>query len=78
MHQPAYTMNILFAQLGLDHSDAAIDAFIRQHGPIPATTPLHEASCWSPAQARFLNDAILSDGDWAEVVDQLNALLRKR
>jgi hypothetical protein len=78
MHQPAYTMNILFAQLGLDASDAAIDVFIRRHAPIPDTTLLHEADCWSPAQAKLLNESIRIDADWAEVVDQLDALLRKR
>ena len=44
-------MNTLFAQLGLDDSDAAIDTFIRQHAPIDAQLRLYEAPCWTPAQA---------------------------
>jgi hypothetical protein len=77
MHEPAYTINTLFAQLGLEGTDAAVDHFIRTHGPLPATVQLHEAPCWSPAQAKLLKEAVVNDADWAEVVDQLDALLRK-
>ena len=77
MHTPAYTLNTLFAQLGLDESDEAVDQFIRTHGPIASETPLHAASCWNESQSRLLSEAIEADSDWTEVVDQLDALLRK-
>ncbi|MCW5637448.1 MAG: DUF2789 family protein, partial [Rubrivivax sp.] len=31
---------------------------------------------WSPAQARFLREEVAEDADWAELVDQLNLMLR--
>lgn len=76
MHTPAFSLNTLFAQLGLDDSDAAIDRFIRTHKPIPFG-PLHAAPCWNKAQAALLKQAVDDDSDWAAVADQLDALLRK-
>ena len=77
MHTPAYSLNTLFAQLGLDDSDEAVDAFIRTHGKGPREVPLHKAPCWSEAQSQLLEEALADDSDWAEVVDQLDSLLRK-
>jgi hypothetical protein len=77
MHKPLYTLNTLFAQLGLDDSDEAIEKFIASSCPIPESVPLHAAPCWSRGQSDLLREAIANDADWAEVVDQLNALLRK-
>ena len=78
MHKPVYTLNSLFAQLGLESSDQAIDRFIASHPPIPDTVLLHEASCWNEAQSAMLREAISCDADWAEVVDQLDTRLRKK
>ena len=77
MHTPAYTLNTLFAQMGLDNTDESIDTFIRTHGPVPSETPLYQAPCWNKGQADLLKEAIEQDSDWTEVVDQLDALLRK-
>lgn len=77
MHTPAYSLNTLFAQLGLDDSDAAIDMFIRTHRPIRPTVALPDAPCWNDAQRELLREAVADDSDWAEVVDQLDSLLRK-
>jgi hypothetical protein len=77
MHNPLYTLNTLFAQLGLDDSNAAIERFIATSRPLPPTQALHEAPCWNRAQADLLRESIACDADWAEVVDQLDALLRK-
>lgn len=71
------TLADLFAQLGLDADEAAQRAFIAAHAPLPANLPLHEAPFWTPAQATFLREAVLQDAEWAEVVDQLDALLRR-
>lgn len=78
MHSPAFTLNELFAQMGLDDSDAAVDGFIRTHGPVADSIPLHAAPFWNDSQALFLKEAVEADSDWTEVVDQLDALLRKR
>jgi hypothetical protein len=71
----SHTMQALFAQLGLDTSDTAIENFIRDN-PLPQDVPLAEAAFWSTGQAQFLREAIAEDADWAEVVDQLDAQLR--
>ena len=71
-----HTLNTLFAQLGLPNSDDAIARFITTHGLFTQEVPLHQASFWSDAQADFLREAISSDSDWAEVVDELNIRLR--
>ena len=70
-----HNLNSLFDQLGLDHSDEAIETFIRQHKPLGRIL-LYEADFWSRAQAAFLKQAVEDDADWAIVVDQLDSLLR--
>lgn len=77
MHSTAYSLNTLFAQLGLDDSDVDIDRFIRLHAPIPMHFRLWEAPCWNTGQAALLREELANDADWAEIIDQLNALLRK-
>ena len=65
-----HDMADLFAQLGLPNSAQDIQAFVRQHSPLPDDLRLAEAPCWTAAQARFLREQILvDDGDWALVVD---------
>lgn len=68
----------LFAQLGLGDSPAEIETFVSEHSPLPADTMLEDAPFWSRSQADFLRQAKCADSDWAEVVDTLNAALRKR
>ena len=77
MESPIHSFSSLFEQLGLDGSDRAVDAFVDQHrGSIPEGTPLWQAGFWSPSQSAFLCEALQQDADWAEVVDQLDAMLR--
>lgn len=76
MHAQTHDLPALFKQLGLDHDPAAINQFIQQHSPLTANCQLADAAFWNSAQARFLREEILEDADWAEVVDQLNLLLR--
>ncbi|QEY15768.1 DUF2789 domain-containing protein [Cellvibrio sp. KY-GH-1] len=71
-----YTLSDLFAKLGLPNSPAAIDAFIEKHRPLPQAEPLASATCWTAEQAAFLREARQEYSDWAEVVDELNCLLR--
>lgn len=72
----AHSLSGLFAQLGLPNGPKEIEAFIQRHHPLPQAEPLAKAAFWTEAQAAFLRDAIANDSDWAEVVDELNLLLR--
>lgn len=78
MERPVHNLSNLFAQLGQPNDEASIARFIETHAPLPDSLQLHEATFWTPAQAGFLREAILEDGDWAEVVDELNNDLRAR
>jgi len=71
-----HSLSGLFAQLGLPNSSKEIENFIQHHHPLPQAEPLSKASFWTEAQATFLREAIANDSDWAEVVDELNVLLR--
>lgn len=63
MERPVHTLGNLFAQLGRPSDDAAIQQFIATNRPLPGSVRLHEAACWTPAQAAFLCEAILDDSD---------------
>lgn len=76
MESSMHTMANLFQQLGLPSDPGAIDSFIASHSPLEPGLKLWEAPFWSSTQASFLNEQILGDADWAEVVDHLDALLR--
>lgn len=71
-----HSMSGLFAQLGLPNAPHEIQQFVDTHRPLPQAEPLASATCWTPSQADFLRDAIAKDSDWAEIVDELNVLLR--
>ena len=66
----------LFDQLGLDSTDEAIEDFINRNNPLPGNVELHKADFWSSSQASFLKQVKDEDADWAEIVDQLDAMLR--
>ncbi|WP_201533289.1 DUF2789 domain-containing protein [Psychrobacter ciconiae] len=69
--EPSYTMNDLFAQLGLDSSDEAIDAFIEEN-KLSKDEKLVEADVWSEKQCMFLQEEWKKDAAWAIVIDELN------
>ncbi|MBA6225048.1 DUF2789 domain-containing protein [Colwellia sp. MB02u-18] len=71
-----HNMTSLFAQLGLKNSDEEIERFIASNRGIPVNQALADADFWSNGQAQFLQEAIVLDSDWSEVVDSLDALLR--
>ena len=77
MEQPTHSLPSLFKQLGLDNDPTSIEQFIATHSPLKPELPLADAFFWSKSQADFLRGEILDDADWAEVVDQLNVLLRR-
>jgi hypothetical protein len=71
-----HSLSGLFAQLGLPNSPQEIELFIQHHHPLPQAESLAKAAFWNESQAAFLRDAIAHDSDWADVVDELNLLLR--
>lgn len=76
MYGPIHTINSLFKQLGLDSSDQAIEDFIAKHSPLAPKIKLYEASFWNQSQQTFLKQMKEEDADWAEIVDQFDAMLR--
>jgi hypothetical protein len=77
METPFHSIVSLFDQLGLDSSDKGIDEFIAKHKPLQANIDLSKAEFWNDSQAAFLKQEIEEDADWAELVDQLDAMLRE-
>ena len=76
METPIHSIASLFEQLGLDASEQAINAFISKHSPLPANVELCNADIWNASQATFLKQMKEDDADWAEIVDQLDTMLR--
>ena len=76
MDTTAHNLSTLFEQLGLPADANAITTFIHWHRPLDPKVPLHQALWWHPVQSEFLRQAIEEDSDWAEQVDELDALLR--
>lgn len=75
MEDANHSLADLFRQLGLPDEPAAIEDFIARHRPLPAGTPIADASFWTPSQAQFLREELADDADWAERVDELAARL---
>ncbi len=72
--EPEYNMSELFAQLGLDSSDEAIDRFI-ENNQLAKEEKLTEASIWNDNQRMFLQEEWEKDAAWVEVIDELNVRL---
>ena len=72
--EPEYNMNELFAQLGLESSDEAIDYFI-ENNQLAKEEKLTEASIWNDNQRMFLQEEWEKDAAWVEVIDELNVRL---
>lgn len=69
-----YTINELFAQLGLDNDDTAIENFI-QANQLAESTLLIDAPFFDDAQKAFLKEEKEKNAVWAIVIDELNARL---
>ena len=76
MESCVHSLRNLFEQLGLPAEEADIARFVATHRPLAAGIALADPPCWSVAQAQFLREEIAEDADWAEIVDQLNLMLR--
>lgn len=72
--EPEYSMNELFAQLGLDSSDEAIDAFIEKN-KLAKEEELTDAHIWNDNQRAFLKEEWFKDAAWIETIDELNVRL---
>jgi hypothetical protein len=77
MELEAHSLASLFKQLGLDNTEQAIQGFIKKNTPLSSGVDLHEASFWNASQSSFLQQSKDDDADWAEIVDQLDAMLRR-
>ena len=69
--EPEYNINELFAQLGLDNSDEAIDSFIEKN-KLAKEEKLVESKVWTDNQRMFLQEEWEKDAAWVEVIDDLN------
>lgn len=72
-----YTMNELFKQLGLEHTDEAIEDFIKTH-QLDKNTSLKEASFLDDKQRAFIIEEWKLDAVWSLVIDELNARLHEK
>ncbi len=70
----SYTLESLFAQLGLPNSPAEVSAFIQRHRLSPNVS-IADAPFWNAGQLQFIQESLSEDAEWAEIVDELNALL---
>lgn len=71
---PKPSMELLFSQLGLANSPAAIELYVRTH-QLKATENLHDAPFWNKSQRDFLISHLVQDDDWALWIDELNQQL---
>ena len=69
--EPDYKINDLFAQLGLDSSDEAIDKFVENH-QLAKDEELIKSDIWNDNQRMFLQEEWQKDAAWVEVIDDLN------
>lgn len=77
MEPPVHNLQSLFKQLGLPDDPDSINQFVAVHSPLKGDLKLADAFFWTDSQRQFLREGILEDADWAEVVDELDVLLRK-
>lgn len=71
-----YTINELFAQLGLEDSDEFIAKFVEQN-QLDKDTLLSDAPFWSEKQRMFIKDEWRRDAMWSLAIDDLNERLHK-
>jgi hypothetical protein len=77
MNTEYHDFSVLFSQLSLPNDSEAIEEFIKSHSPLDNDILLEEAPFWNTAQAQFIREARIADSDWTEVVDSLDAALRR-
>lgn len=70
------TMTDLFAQLGLDTHEVAIEQFIATH-QLPSGVFLNQADYWTPSQSAFIQEEWRRDNIWSHILDELNIRLHE-
>lgn len=68
------SLELLFSQLGLANSPAAIELYVRTH-QLPANQNLHDANFWTKSQRDFLISNLVQDNEWVMWIDELNQQL---
>ena len=76
MDTSKHTLSTLFEQLGLAADEKSIEDFVTRHSPLPREIALQDAPFWSESQSHFLEEGLEDDSDWAEIIDELDALMR--
>lgn len=76
MDTSKHDMGALFDQLGLPSDPESIERFVARQSPLPGEIALQDAPFWSESQSHFLEEGLEDDSDWAETIDELDALLR--
>ena len=76
MDTSKHNLSTLFDQLGLASDEKSIEAFITRYSPVSHEIALQDAPFWSESQSQFLEEGLEDDSDWAEIIDELNALMR--
>ncbi len=71
-----YSLECLFAQLGLPSEPEGIENFISCHRPLADDIAIYRAPFWNASQKTFLIEELIRDADWALVIDELNHRLR--
>ncbi|WP_111885950.1 MULTISPECIES: DUF2789 family protein [unclassified Acinetobacter] len=74
LNQNKPSLALLFSQLGLASSPAAIELYVRTH-QLAASENLHDAPFWNKAQRDFLISHLVQDDDWVIWIDELNQQL---
>ena len=77
MDTSPHTLSSLFNQLGLACSSEDITLFLHKHSPLDPEIKLVEASFWNSGQRSFLIESLADDSDWTELVEHLDAVLRR-
>ncbi|BEH13194.1 DUF2789 domain-containing protein [Marinobacter shengliensis] len=76
MDTSKHTLSVLFQQLGLPSDQKSMESFIARYSPLPPEIAIQDAPFWSESQSQFLEEGLEEDSDWAEIIDELDALLR--
>ncbi|RLA48136.1 MAG: DUF2789 domain-containing protein [Gammaproteobacteria bacterium] len=77
MDTSQHNLKGLFEQLGLPSSEQDTTRFLDEHSPLDPAVKLVEAAFWNPGQRSFLIEALAEDSDWTELVEHLDAVLRR-
>lgn len=70
------SLSTLFEQLGLSADRPSVEQFIARHAPLEQGVALADAPFWNQGQSHFIRESLADDSDWAEIIDELDALLR--